>query len=87
MVEDKYLDQMTSAVDPLLAETDRFKQRAAVEFIFGLLRGSKHWKAEPQERLWKWFMTHLQAIFVQLKPDTIPLWESLVLVSDRAILL
>lgn len=39
MFEGKKLDELLSVVDTLLWEPDKYKQRAAAEFLGGLLRG------------------------------------------------
>ena len=39
MFESNKLEELLSVVDPLLGESDRFKQRAAAEILAGLLRG------------------------------------------------
>jgi proteasome activator subunit 4 len=39
MFESNKLEELLSVVDPLLGESDRFKQRGAAEILAGLLRG------------------------------------------------
>lgn len=39
MFEGKKLDEFLSVIDTLLWEPDKYKQRAAAEFLAGLLRG------------------------------------------------
>ncbi|TFK57500.1 ARM repeat-containing protein [Heliocybe sulcata] len=70
------LDSILSAIDPLLSDADKFKQRGGGEMLVGLWRGSKHWPKIWSEKLWSWTMTRLDRIFSQIKPDTLPFWES-----------
>ncbi|ETW87560.1 hypothetical protein HETIRDRAFT_469691 [Heterobasidion irregulare TC 32-1] len=72
------LDKILSTIDPLLWETDRFKQRAGAEVLSGLLRGSKHWPKQLSDHIWSWVSFRLDRIFAQIKPDTIGLWEGVV---------
>lgn len=37
--EDRHLDTILDSIDPLLTDSDRFKQRAGAEILVGLLRG------------------------------------------------
>lgn len=39
MFEHEKLETMLAAIDPLLLDPDRFKQRAGAEMLAGLLRG------------------------------------------------
>lgn len=97
MFEGNKLDELLSVVDTLLWDPDKYKQRAAAEFLAGLLRGksgslsctlnlilfagSKHWPKYLSEKLWSWTMSRLDRIFAQIKPDTLALWESVYSVS------
>lgn len=69
-------EQILASIEPLLFDSDRYKQRAAAEVLLGLLRGSKHWIRTHREALWDWVMKRIDGIFAQLKPDTIDFWES-----------
>jgi proteasome activator subunit 4 len=42
MVEGDKLEELLNVVDPLLEESDRFKQRSAAEMLAGLLRGKRN---------------------------------------------
>ena len=42
MFEGEKLDELLNVVDLLVRDTDKFKQRAAAEFLAGLLRGGPH---------------------------------------------
>ncbi|KAH8120588.1 hypothetical protein DFH11DRAFT_1838384 [Phellopilus nigrolimitatus] len=75
--ETKYLDRILALVDPLLTESDRFKQRTAAEITLGLLRGSKHWFDTDRKVLWDWFMAHIEDIHAQIKPDTVVFWDNM----------
>ena len=39
MLEHEGLDDILSAVDPLLSDPDKFKQRGGAEILAGVLRG------------------------------------------------
>ncbi|KAF4605508.1 hypothetical protein EYR40_004292 [Pleurotus pulmonarius] len=77
VLERECLDGLLDVIEPLIFDPDRFKQRAGVEFLAGLLRGSKHWLPSSSDRLWSWLMSRLDRIYAQIKPDTLVLWESL----------
>jgi proteasome activator subunit 4 len=95
--EDDYLDTILSGIEPLISDSDRFKQRACAEVLLGLLRGkvavsstfqflhafpgSKHWPKPKWEKLWSWTLERMDTIFAQIKPDTIQFWESVFMVS------
>ncbi|KAI0067754.1 hypothetical protein BV25DRAFT_1834775 [Artomyces pyxidatus] len=72
------LDTLLATTDPLLLDSDRFKQRAGAEVIAGLSRGSKHWQKHIADQLWSWIITRLDKIYAQIKPDTIGFWEAMV---------
>ncbi|KAF9459432.1 hypothetical protein BDZ94DRAFT_1312356 [Collybia nuda] len=69
------LEGILSAIDPLLSDIDKFKQRAGAEILSGILRGSKHWPKPLSDRLWSWTTNRLDRIFAQIKPDTLSFWE------------
>ncbi|TDL28791.1 hypothetical protein BD410DRAFT_863415 [Rickenella mellea] len=85
MFGDRQLEEILSVIDTLWSDSDRFKQRAAAEFIAGLLRGTKHWTASTSTKVWTWFTERLGSIFSQIKPDTVGFWETLFSeqVNDR----
>lgn len=83
MFEAEGLDQLLLVIDPLLSDADKFKQRSGAEFLTGLLRGSKHWPRQLSDKLWSWTTTRLNDIFAQIKPDTLPFWESVFNVSRQ----
>lgn len=39
MLEHEGLDDIIAAIDPLLSDTDKYKQRAGAEILGGILRG------------------------------------------------
>jgi hypothetical protein len=39
MLEHKVLDDILAAIDPLLSDSDKFKQRGGAEILAGVLRG------------------------------------------------
>ncbi|KAH7915111.1 armadillo-type protein [Hygrophoropsis aurantiaca] len=72
------LQGLIDTIEPLLFDSDKFKQAAAAEMVAGLLRGSKHWDKSSRNTLWSWLTPHLDRIFAQAKPDTILYWCSVV---------
>ncbi|KAF9568547.1 hypothetical protein CPC08DRAFT_654918 [Agrocybe pediades] len=72
---DDGLDNILEAVDPLLFDTDKFKQRTGAEILVGLLRGSKHWRPSSASKLWTWTTSRLDRILAQIKPETLQFWE------------
>ncbi|KIY51336.1 hypothetical protein FISHEDRAFT_37321 [Fistulina hepatica ATCC 64428] len=64
------------AMDPLLSDSDKFKQRAGAELLVGVLRGSKYWPKAESDALWAWTLPRFDAVFAQMKPDTLLMWES-----------
>ncbi|EIN13635.1 hypothetical protein PUNSTDRAFT_94829 [Punctularia strigosozonata HHB-11173 SS5] len=85
MVEDELLQAALPVIEPLLTDSDRFKQRAGAEVLTGLIRGSKHWTKSRRERLWGWTSSRLGGIFSQIKPDTLSCWEGVFsfILEDR----
>ncbi|KDR84826.1 hypothetical protein GALMADRAFT_233236 [Galerina marginata CBS 339.88] len=75
MFGDNGLDDILEVVDPLLFDTDKYKQRAGAEILCGVLRGSKHWPPNASNRLWAWTTSRLNRIVVQIKPETLSFWE------------
>ncbi|KAJ3807112.1 hypothetical protein F5876DRAFT_90743 [Lentinula aff. lateritia] len=71
------LAKLLEVIDPLLFDSDKFKQRAGGEVLTGLFRGSKHWSKNSANQLWNWTMSRLDRIFAQIKPDTLNFWESI----------
>ncbi|EIW86450.1 hypothetical protein CONPUDRAFT_78796 [Coniophora puteana RWD-64-598 SS2] len=68
-------EALLDAVEPLLSDTDKFKQRAAAEILSGLIRGAKHWPRAPLDSLWSWIMSRFDRTFSQVRPDTAQFWE------------
>jgi proteasome activator subunit 4 len=62
-------------IDPLVTDSDKYRQRAASEVLAGLLRGSKHWPPEDLDNLWSWAVERIARVYSHLKPDTLPCWE------------
>ncbi|KAJ1773190.1 Proteasome activator BLM10 [Coemansia sp. RSA 1813] len=52
-----------------------FSQRAAAEFIGGLLRGSKHWAKASLQKMWDKMIPLLTAVLANLRPDSIHFWQ------------
>ncbi|KAJ7462735.1 armadillo-type protein [Mycena galericulata] len=74
MFEHEVLDDIFRTIDPLLSDSDKFKQRAGAD----VSKGSKHWPKLLWEKLWTWSISRLDAVFPQIKPDTFPFWQSAV---------
>ena len=75
------VDLVLPIIDPLVTDSDKYKQRAASEVLAGLLRGSKHWPPEDLDHLWTWAIERISRVYSQLKPDTLPCWEGFFGVS------
>ncbi|KAJ7630604.1 hypothetical protein FB45DRAFT_746590 [Roridomyces roridus] len=78
MFEHEILEEILTTIDPLLSDSDKFKQRAGGVLLSTTFPGSKHWPKPLSERLWTWSISQLDAVFLQLKPDTFTLWQSVV---------
>jgi proteasome activator subunit 4 len=81
MLEDEPFGAFKPIVESLIADKDQNKQRAAAEFLAGILggqlsiiscekivelqQGSKHWPTDKQDALWTWFIPHMTTIFRQ----------------------
>ncbi|KAF9243864.1 hypothetical protein BU15DRAFT_71975 [Melanogaster broomeanus] len=85
MFEGANLRDLLDVIEPLLANTDKFHQTAAAEFLTGLLRGSKHWSKQRLDALWSWVVPRLDHILSQARPDTVVYWNSFVqtVLEDR----
>ncbi|KAF8971500.1 armadillo-type protein [Flammula alnicola] len=74
---DDGLDEILKVIDPLLFDSDKYKQRAAAEILSGVLRGSKHWSSNASDKLWTWTTSRLNRIVSQITPDTLSFWEGI----------
>jgi proteasome activator subunit 4 len=72
------LEFVLPLLDGLVADKDRHKQRAAGELIGGMIRGSKHWPRNEQQRVWDWLTPLLPSIFDGITPETQVAWEMMV---------
>ncbi|TFK76811.1 hypothetical protein BDN72DRAFT_829977 [Pluteus cervinus] len=83
--EGRCLDNCLATIEPLLSDSDNFKQRAGAELLAGVIRGSKHWPPHLVNKLWEWTKPKFDKILSQIKPDTLPFWEGVVtyLLHDR----
>ncbi|KAJ2928817.1 hypothetical protein H1R20_g8194, partial [Candolleomyces eurysporus] len=71
------IEKMLEVTDTLVFDPDKFKQRAAAEFLLGILRGSKHWPKNTSDKVWEWVANRLGSIYAQIKPDTAVFWQHL----------
>ncbi|KAI0651592.1 hypothetical protein C8Q79DRAFT_934115 [Trametes meyenii] len=76
LLDDEPLEVLKPIVEELLADKDKNKQRAAAEFLAGIIAGSKHWPTDSQLELWKWFTPHLKTIFSQKSNESLSVWSS-----------
>ncbi|KAI0724287.1 hypothetical protein C8T65DRAFT_714470 [Cerioporus squamosus] len=76
LLDDEPWEALRPTLEELLANKDKNKQRAAAEFIAGVIAGSKHWPTDAQTKFWNWFAPHIKAIFTQKSNDTLPVWAS-----------
>jgi len=75
--DDEFLEDVVTIIDPLVTESDRYKQRAGAEVLAGFLRGSKNWSPKGYHNLWSWVTSRLDDIYAHIRPDTITCWEGL----------
>ncbi|KAI0768547.1 hypothetical protein BD413DRAFT_614418 [Trametes elegans] len=76
LLDDEPLEALKPVVEELLANKDKNKQRAAAEFLSGVISGSKHWPVNAQAELWKWFTPHMKTIFSQKSNESLSVWAS-----------
>ncbi|KAI9066676.1 hypothetical protein FKP32DRAFT_1589371 [Trametes sanguinea] len=76
LLDDEPFDALKPLVEELMADKDKNKQRAAAEFIAGMIAGSKHWPTEAQLKLWKWFTPLINTIFSQKSNESLSVWSS-----------
>ncbi|KAG6845633.1 hypothetical protein H0H87_005840 [Tephrocybe sp. NHM501043] len=77
LLEDEPLEALRPTLEKLIQNKDQNKQRAAAEFVAGILGGSKHWATNKQEGIWNWFKPYLKQIFIQnVKTDTLMIWTT-----------
>ncbi|ESK98497.1 membrane protein [Moniliophthora roreri MCA 2997] len=70
------LNSLLEVIEPLISDSDKYKQRAGGEFLTGILRGSKHWPKSASQKLWEWTTSRLDAVLANIKPDTLLFWET-----------
>ncbi|KAH8100502.1 hypothetical protein BXZ70DRAFT_1022407 [Cristinia sonorae] len=73
---DEPFEALRPAIEKLLADKEKNKQRGAAELIAGVLAGSKHWPTDKQLKLWEWFAPQIPKIFGQRNNDIISIWTS-----------
>ncbi|KAI0639143.1 hypothetical protein C8Q77DRAFT_1152142 [Trametes polyzona] len=76
LLDDEPLEVLKPIVEGLLADKDKNKQRAAAEFLSGIIAGSKHWPMNAQLGFWKWFTPHMKTIFSQKSNESLSVWSS-----------
>ncbi|CAO1625770.1 unnamed protein product [Sympodiomycopsis kandeliae] len=69
------LDPCIPLIETYVKDTDRHKHRAASEALNGILRGSRHWPLNDQDRLWKWLSSLLEQIFRATTRESTQCWE------------
>ncbi|EJU01100.1 hypothetical protein DACRYDRAFT_22883 [Dacryopinax primogenitus] len=78
LIGDAPLATMRPVLDELLVADDMNKQRAAAEFLAGVITGSKHWALDSQKALWDWLRVQLPTTFKSIKTDTLGIWCSFI---------
>ncbi|KAJ3354573.1 hypothetical protein HDU83_005024 [Entophlyctis luteolus] len=77
--EDLFSVPLKKIILVLAQETkDKSKQRAATEFLAGLVRGSKNWNQSKSDTLWSWVMPVIQNAVETCGVDTSAYWIELV---------
>ncbi|KAJ7597613.1 hypothetical protein C8J56DRAFT_1001469 [Mycena floridula] len=78
LLEDEPLAALKPVLKELIEDKDQDKQRAAAEFLAGVINGSKHWPTNKQQLLWDWVNPFWKSIFQNLKTDTLTIWTSFI---------
>ncbi|KAF9164493.1 hypothetical protein DFQ26_001384 [Actinomortierella ambigua] len=79
--EDQFLfDLVAPIVEKKLCQQsdDKNCQRAAAEFMAGLIRGSKHWRKASLDKMWGWAIPVLKRTLHSCTPDALGYWERFV---------
>ncbi|KNZ79712.1 Proteasome activator complex subunit 4 [Termitomyces sp. J132] len=76
LLQDEPFEALRPTLEKLLQNKDQNKQRAAAEFVAGLISGSKHWSTTKQEKIWNWFKPFLKQLFLNIKADTLMIWTT-----------
>ncbi|CDO70270.1 hypothetical protein BN946_scf184942.g70 [Trametes cinnabarina] len=76
LLDDAPFEALKPIIEELIADNDKNKQRAAAEFIAGMISGSKHWPTDAQLKLWKWFTPLIDNIFSQKSNESLSVWSS-----------
>ncbi|KAF5337321.1 hypothetical protein D9611_003207 [Ephemerocybe angulata] len=71
----EWVTRLLEVTNDLVADADKFKQRAGADYIAGILRGSKHWGEAASHDLWTWLGGRLDLIYSQMKPETTNFWQ------------
>ena len=86
LLENQPLEALLPVLQPLLADSDQNKQRAAAELLAGLLGGSKHWKIDAQNQLWDWLTPLLPRVYDHIRTNTLTTWTTFLEVLSSVIL-
>lgn len=57
---------------------DRHAHRAASEAVVGVIKGSKHWPLDDQDKFWTWIVPLFPRIFKESTQDSQPAWSEMV---------
>jgi proteasome activator subunit 4 len=65
----------------VLAIEDKSKQRAAAEFLAGVIRGSKHWTVKSREKMWEIIIPLINMGIQSCTTDSARYWGEFVRIS------
>jgi proteasome activator subunit 4 len=70
-------EALRPTLETLLEDKNKDKQRAAAEFLAGVIAGSKNWTLQEQDVLWSWFTPRIPVILRKnIKTETLSTWKS-----------
>ncbi|KAG6832246.1 hypothetical protein H0H92_004211 [Tricholoma furcatifolium] len=90
LLQDQPFEALRPTLEELMKDKDQNKQRAAAEFLAGLIAGEeayngpyiyprmKHWPTTKQENIWTWLKPFMKQIFANVKTDTLMIWTTFV---------
>lgn len=88
ILQEEPFQYLKPTLKQLLRDPDMNKQRAATEFLAGILGAMKHWPYEKQQLVWNWLTPQLHEIFGRtIRPASLPIWASFLHVSSLHFLL
>ncbi|KLO18849.1 hypothetical protein SCHPADRAFT_819201 [Schizopora paradoxa] len=79
ILQDEPFRFLEPSLKELLQDTDMNKQRAAAEFLAGIIGAMKHWPFDKQNKFWDWFTPQLHQILGRtVRPASLSIWASFI---------